>query len=175
MRSAVPYTILGEPPPYLLTQNRVFVRRMADVVTLSGIVLPRSCTCGTEETSALEKAAYAAILAKHGRDGAAMLKTRADPVSRISGRAGTYKAHRLSGELEVAMDHRDILERIISSSAFIADREICSTRRGLLLAPLLAALPRGLGAAASNPEVSRPASEHHVRPRHWPLRIGSIA
>jgi hypothetical protein len=39
------------------------------------------------------------------------------------------------------MDHRDILERIFSSNAFIADREICSTRRGLLLAPLLAALP----------------------------------
>jgi hypothetical protein len=56
MRSAVPYTILGEPAPYLLTQNKVFVRRMDDVVTLSGIVLPRSCTCGTEETSALEKA-----------------------------------------------------------------------------------------------------------------------
>jgi hypothetical protein len=72
------------------------------------------------------------------------LKTRADPVSRISGRAGTYKAHRLSGELEVAMDHRDILERIFSSNAFIADREICSTRRGLLLAPLLAALPLAL-------------------------------
>ena len=37
MSSAVPYTILGEPAPYLLTQDRVFVRRMDDVVTLSGI------------------------------------------------------------------------------------------------------------------------------------------
>ena len=57
MRRSVPYTILREPAPYLLTQNRVFVRPMDDVVTLSGIVLPRSRTCGTEETSALEKAA----------------------------------------------------------------------------------------------------------------------
>ena len=42
------------------------------------------------------------------------------------------------------MDNRDILDRIFSSNALIADHEICSTRRGLLLAPLLAALPFAL-------------------------------
>jgi hypothetical protein len=42
------------------------------------------------------------------------------------------------------LDIRDILGRIFSSNAFIADHEICSTRRGLLLAPLLAALPLAL-------------------------------
>jgi len=38
------------------------------------------------------------------------------------------------------MDHRDILGGIVSPEAFLADHEICSTRRGLLVAPLLAAL-----------------------------------
>jgi hypothetical protein len=38
------------------------------------------------------------------------------------------------------MDHRDILGGIFSSGGFLADHEICSTRRGLLAAPLLAAL-----------------------------------
>jgi hypothetical protein len=42
------------------------------------------------------------------------------------------------------MDNRDILDWIFPSNAFIADHEICSTRRGLLLAPLLAALPLAL-------------------------------
>jgi hypothetical protein len=40
------------------------------------------------------------------------------------------------------LDNRDI--RIFSSNALIADHEIYSTRRGLLLAPLLAALPLAL-------------------------------
>jgi hypothetical protein len=97
-----------------------------------------------------------------------MLKTRADPVSRISGRAETYKAHRLSGELEVAMDHRDILERIFSSNAFIADREICSTRRGLLLAPLLAALPLALSQTEALADKIDPA-ETQIR-LHCPTR-----
>jgi hypothetical protein len=39
---------------------------------------------------------------------------------------------------------RDILDRIFSSNAFVADHEAHSTRRGLLLAPLLAALPLAL-------------------------------
>src|SRR6476660_6333940 len=42
------------------------------------------------------------------------------------------------------LDNPDILDRIFSSDAFFADHEICSTRRGLLLAPLLAALPVAL-------------------------------
>jgi hypothetical protein len=54
------------------------------------------------------------------------------------------------------MDHRDILDRVFSSNALIAD-EICSTRRELLLAPLLAALPLALsytGALAGSIEPS---------------------
>jgi hypothetical protein len=47
------------------------------------------------------------------------------------------------------MDHRDILSGIISSDVFLADDEICSTRRGLLLAPLLAALPLTLSNTAA--------------------------
>ena len=42
------------------------------------------------------------------------------------------------------MEHRDILERIFSSDAFLGDDEVCSTRRGLLLAPFLASLPLAL-------------------------------
>jgi hypothetical protein len=38
------------------------------------------------------------------------------------------------------MDHRDTLGGILSAGGFLADHEICSTRRGLLAAPLLAAL-----------------------------------
>ena len=38
------------------------------------------------------------------------------------------------------MDHHNILGEIVSSDAFLADHEICSTHRGLLVAPLLAAL-----------------------------------
>ena len=46
------------------------------------------------------------------------------------------------------MDQRDILEGILSSDAFLDD-EICSTRRGLLLAPLLAVLPLALPLTAA--------------------------
>jgi hypothetical protein len=42
------------------------------------------------------------------------------------------------------MVHREILDGIVSSNAFIADREFCSARRGLLLASLLATLPLAL-------------------------------
>ena len=54
------------------------------------------------------------------------------------------KAHTQAENVEVEMDRPDILERMFSSAEFIADHEICSTRRGLLLAPLLAALPLAL-------------------------------
>jgi hypothetical protein len=42
------------------------------------------------------------------------------------------------------MDHRDFLNGKFSSDMFLAEHEICSTRRALLLAPLLAALPLAL-------------------------------
>jgi len=54
------------------------------------------------------------------------------------------------------MDHRDILGGIVSPEAFLADHEICladheicSTRRGLLVAPLLAALSLALSDEAA--------------------------
>jgi hypothetical protein len=47
------------------------------------------------------------------------------------------------------MDHREILNGIFSSDMVLAEHEICSTRRGLLLAPLLAALPLALSNTAA--------------------------
>ena len=47
------------------------------------------------------------------------------------------------------MDHRDFLNGVFSSDVFLAEHEICSTRRGLLLAPLLAALPLALSETAA--------------------------
>jgi hypothetical protein len=48
------------------------------------------------------------------------------------------------------MDHRDIVNGISSSDMFfLAEHEVCSTRRGLVLAPLLAALPLVLCGTAS--------------------------
>ena len=47
------------------------------------------------------------------------------------------------------MDHHNILGEIVSSDAFLADHEICSTRRGLLVAPLLAALSLALSDEAA--------------------------
>ena len=44
---------------------------------------------------------------------------------------------------------RDIVNGIFSSDRSLAEREICSTRRGLLLAPLLAALPLALSDTAA--------------------------
>ena len=41
------------------------------------------------------------------------------------------------------MSHREILDRIFSSDIFLAADEMCSTLRGLLLAPLLATAPAG--------------------------------
>ena len=47
------------------------------------------------------------------------------------------------------MDYRALLEGIFSSDILLGDQESCSTRRGLLLAPLLAALPLALSAPAA--------------------------
>jgi hypothetical protein len=46
------------------------------------------------------------------------------------------------------MDYRATLDRLFSSGGLLARREICSTRRELLLAPLLAALPLALSDTA---------------------------
>jgi hypothetical protein len=47
------------------------------------------------------------------------------------------------------MDHREILDGISSSDSFLADHAICPTRRALLFAPLLAALPLALSGTAA--------------------------
>jgi hypothetical protein len=47
------------------------------------------------------------------------------------------------------MDHRNILGETVSPDAFLADHEICSTRRGLLVAPFLAALSLALSHEAA--------------------------
>jgi hypothetical protein len=47
------------------------------------------------------------------------------------------------------MDHHDFLNGIFSSDKLLAEREIGSTRRGILLAPLLAALPLALSESAA--------------------------
>jgi hypothetical protein len=47
------------------------------------------------------------------------------------------------------MDHRDILHEAFSLDAFARHDGICATRRGLLLAPLLAALPLALSDTAA--------------------------
>jgi hypothetical protein len=46
------------------------------------------------------------------------------------------------------MDHRDILDAIFSSATFLADHKICSTRRDILLVPLLSAVPLALSDTA---------------------------
>jgi hypothetical protein len=70
------------------------------------------------------------------------------------------------------MDHRDILDRIFSSDAFFADNEICSTRRGLLLAPLLAALPVALSqtealAGKINPSETQVTTSDAIKWSGW--------
>ena len=55
------------------------------------------------------------------------------------------------------MDHRDILGGIFSPGGFLADREICSTRRGLLAAPLLAALSLDLSDEAARAGTINPS------------------
>jgi hypothetical protein len=69
------------------------------------------------------------------------------------------------------MDHRDILDRVFSSNALIAD-EICSTRRELLLAPLLAALPLALSytgalAGSINPSETQVTLPNSIKWSGW--------
>jgi hypothetical protein len=45
---------------------------------------------------------------------------------------------------EPEMEDRDLFNGIFSSDMSLAEREMCSTRCGLLLAPLLAMLPHAL-------------------------------
>jgi len=82
------------------------------------------------------------------------------------------------------MDNRDILDRIFSSNAFIADYEICSTRRELLLAPLLAALPVALSqtealAGKINPSETQVTTPDAIKWSGWingfPPRSGEMA
>jgi hypothetical protein len=82
------------------------------------------------------------------------------------------------------LDNRDILDRIFSSNAFIADHEICSTRRGLLLAPLLAALPLALSqtealAGKINPSETQVTTPGAIKWSGWikgfPPRSGEMA
>jgi hypothetical protein len=47
------------------------------------------------------------------------------------------------------MDHPHFRNGELSLETFLAKRDICSTRRGLLLGPLLAALPLGLSSTAA--------------------------
>jgi hypothetical protein len=58
---------------------------------------------------------------------------------------------------EAAMLHRDDLEQIPSSSVFSADERFRSTRRGLLLAPLFAALPLALSGRAPHASKINPS------------------
>jgi hypothetical protein len=51
--------------------------------------------------------------------------------------------------MEVEVDHGDAWDRIFPSDVFLPEHEICSTRRRLLLAPLVAALPFALSNRAA--------------------------
>jgi len=62
------------------------------------------------------------------------------------------------------MDHRDILGGIFSPGGFLADREICSTRRGLLAAPLLAALSLALSDEAARAGTINPSETEVTLP-----------
>ena len=61
------------------------------------------------------------------------------------------------------MDHRDIPDQVFSSNALIADA-ICSTRRELLLAPLLAALPLALSDKAALAGIINPSETQVTLP-----------
>jgi len=63
------------------------------------------------------------------------------------------------------------LDGIFTSDAFLADDEICSTRRELLLAPLLAALPLALSDTAALAGIINP-SETRL---HFPARSSGAA
>ena len=62
------------------------------------------------------------------------------------------------------MDHRDILDGIFSPGGFLADREICSTRRGLLAAPLLASLSLALSDEAARAGTINPSETEVTLP-----------
>jgi hypothetical protein len=61
----------------------------------------------------------------------------------------TVRPDELSREQEAMMDHRDMLNGILSSKLSQPDHAIHSTRRELLLAPLLAAIPLALSDTAA--------------------------
>jgi hypothetical protein len=70
------------------------------------------------------------------------------------------------------MDHRDILGGLVSPDAFGADHEICPARRGLLIAPLLAALSFALSdhaalAGAINPSETQITLPGAIRWGGW--------
>ena len=70
------------------------------------------------------------------------------------------------------MDHRDILNGIFSSDVFLSECGVCSTRRGLLLAPLLAALPLALSDTAAlagriNPSETRVTLPNAIKWSGW--------
>src|SRR5437879_4746953 len=62
------------------------------------------------------------------------------------------------------MQHRDLLNDILSSDAFLAEHETCSTRRRLLLAPLIAALPLVLSGTAARAGRINPAETQVTLP-----------
>jgi hypothetical protein len=65
------------------------------------------------------------------------------------------------------VDNRDILDRIFSSDAFFADHEICSTRRGLLLAPLLALSQTEALAGKINPSETQVTTPDAIKWSGW--------
>jgi hypothetical protein len=75
---------------------------------------------------------------------------------------------RLWGEQEAEMHHIDILQQVLSSDAALADDDrICPTRRSLLLASLLAALPVTLSekpglAGSINPDTGHASRRDQV-------------
>ena len=70
------------------------------------------------------------------------------------------------------MDHRDILAGLVSPGALRADHEICPARRGLLVAPLLAALSvavsnRAALAGTINPSETQITLPGAIRWSNW--------
>jgi hypothetical protein len=70
----------------------------------------------------------------------------------------------LSCEHEADMDHRDFRNSASSWQTFLAEHEICSTRRGLLLGSLLAALPLALADTAALAGKIDPSQTHVTLP-----------
>ena len=82
------------------------------------------------------------------------------------------------------MEYHDLLNGILSSETFLAGQEICSTRRGLLLAPLFAALPLVLSDTAAragsiNPSDTQVTLPDAIKWSGWingfPPRSGEMA